>query len=310
MKSTSRGFIPVLIAILVGLVVLGGSAYFAMRQQPTPEPTPQNEITVNTDSNAQVKQNTAPAATQTQTNNSVKTTVQTPPKTTLPAPAPVSNTVAPSTTCTYTSNTGVAKTATAAQASTPESCQTVCVNIRNEVFGPSDSGVCEFKRSTGGDYIYNIQPSSGAASTNLTLASSVFATPKGTLTLKFPQNWTPTVVVDGSLGTTIVTSTNPNDHSDTLSLAINTRPSDYTTDSDINSSTASITSKGGQILSTAKTSNGYVMEARFQSTGRHTKLVRIETASNIYLVSESAAEGDWNTYSSFFTQAVATLQIY
>lgn len=114
--------------------------------------------------------------------------------------------------------------------------------------------------------------------------------------------------VDGTLGATIVTFENPNDHSDTLGLAINTRPSDYTTDSDITSTSASIVSKGGQILSTNKTTNGYILEVKYQSTNRHNKLVRIETATKIYYLAESSTESDWSTYSALFDQSVASLQ--
>jgi len=276
---------------------------------PAPAPTidtttqTQTEVSVNPQP---VQQTHTVQATQTTQVSTTPKPAPTTPKTTTPPVATVTTT-----TCTFTSHTGAVQTATPAQAPTPEACQSVCTNIRNEIYGQADYGVCEFKRSTGGDYIYNIQPNTASTqtSTYLTLAGSVFVTPHGTYTLKFPQNWTPVVVVDGTLGTTIITSQNPSDPSDTLSLAINARPSDYTTDSDVTSSSASVNSKGGHILATTKTANGYVMEASYQSTGRHTKLVRIETATKIYLLSESSAEGDWSAYSSFFDQAAASLQV-
>lgn len=147
------------------------------------------------------------------------------------------------------------------------------------------------------------------ATTNLTLASSVYVTPKGTPTLRPPQNWTSTVFLDGILGGTIVTFKNPIDSANSLGVTINTKSSNYTTDSDIKSTTASITLEGGQVLSTTKTANGYIIDAKYQSTNRHNKFVMIETASKLYFIGGSSLESDWNTFSPLFDQAVATLQI-
>src|SRR3989344_5259275 len=197
---TQRGFVGVLIAIILGVIVLGGGAYFVTHQQATSESVSQNETVSDTSADAQINQNVTPA--------------------------------------------------------TP------------------------------------------------LLASTMFVTPKGTPTLRPPQNWTSNVSSDGPSGSAAVTFVDPENADNNLGVVINSRTSDFTIDSDLYAVSTLITSKkGGKIVSTHKTENGYVFEARFPSINRYGRFIRIVSATKIYFISESATESDLSLYSPLFDQA-------
>ncbi len=300
--KNQRGFIGVGLwaLIIFGFAAVVGVGTFAALRLQTGSIVPtDNTIAVDTKPTATTKQ---PAAPKPQTQTPIPVTLP-PVATTTPPPAPVT------TSCSYTSNKGGTKQATPNQAASPEGCKALCISLKNDSFGQEDSGTCEFKSSSGAHQSYTMPPTAGpGAVPTLTLSSSVFVTPKGTKTLKFPQNWTPAVVVDSSSGTTVVTSKNPSDPSATLSLVITARTADYTTDADITKTTGDVTTNGGTIVSTTRTGNGYITEATFQATGRHTRLVRIETTAKIYYLAESSTEGGWSTYGPFYNTAATTLQ--